>query len=82
MKFKVSSKELFRKSAIIVEVNEKLPKKFQKKSFRGLTADFWDFIPEDEQEEESHLKPNIRVLSHAQVTWPSYIDVTSASSLI
>jgi DNA-directed RNA polymerase-4 subunit 1 len=59
VKFKVSSKELFRKSAIIVEVNEKLPKKFQKKSFRGLTADFWDFIPKDEQEEESHLRPNI-----------------------
>jgi hypothetical protein len=54
-----------------VEVNEKLPKKFQKKSFKGLPGDFWDFIPEDEQQEEICLKPNRRVLSHAQVTWPS-----------
>ena len=76
VQFKVSSKELFRNSAIIAEVNEKLPKKFQKKNFRGLPADFWDFIPKDEQQEESCLKPNRRVLSHAQVTWPSNIDVS------
>ena len=69
MKFKVSSKELFRRSAIIAEVNEKLLK--QKKRLRSLPADFWDFIPKDEQQEESCLKPNRRVLSHAQVTWPS-----------
>ncbi len=76
VKFKVSSKELFRNSAIIAEVNEKLPKKFQKKSFRGLPADFWDFVPKDEQQEESCLKPNRRVLSHAQVMWPSNIDIS------
>ena len=75
MKFKVSSKELFRRSAIIAEVNEKLLK--QKKRLRSLPADFWDFIPKDEQQEESCLKPNRRVLSHAQVTLPSYVDVSN-----
>ena len=82
VKFKVSSRELFRKSAIIVEVNDRLPKKHKKKFFTGLPADFWDFIPKDEHQEESNLNQKIRVLSHAQVTWPSYIDVKSASSLI
>nr|XP_023891824.1 DNA-directed RNA polymerase IV subunit 1 isoform X2 [Quercus suber] len=67
VKFKVSSKELFRRSAIIAEVNEKLLK--QKKRLRSLPADFWDFIPKDEQQEESCLKPNRRVLSHAQVRY-------------
>ncbi len=60
LKFKVSSEKLFRRSAIIVEAKERLPN------------DFWDFIPEDEQQEESNLKPNKRFLSHAQVTWSSY----------
>ncbi|RVX09060.1 DNA-directed RNA polymerase IV subunit 1 [Vitis vinifera] len=68
MKFKVSSKDLFRKTAIIVEMNEKLPKKLQKKSFRPvLPLDYWDFIPKDPQQEENCLNPNRRVLSHAQV---------------
>uniref|UniRef100_A0A2N9J720 DNA-directed RNA polymerase subunit n=1 Tax=Fagus sylvatica TaxID=28930 RepID=A0A2N9J720_FAGSY len=67
VKFKVSSRELFRKSAIIVEVNDRLPKKHKKKFFTGLPADFWDFIPKDEHQEESNLNQKIRVLSHAQV---------------
>ncbi|KAB1217169.1 DNA-directed RNA polymerase IV subunit 1 [Morella rubra] len=69
VKFRVSSTELFRNSSIIVEVNERLPKKFQHKRFRGLPADFWDFIPKDEQQEESCSKLNRRVLSHAQVRY-------------
>ena len=60
LKFKVFSEKLFRRSAIIVEAKQRLPN------------DFWDFIPEDEQQEESNLKPNKRFLSHAQVTWSSY----------
>ncbi|KAM3749151.1 hypothetical protein ACB098_05G160900 [Castanea mollissima] len=67
VKFKVSTNELFKKSAIIVEVNERLPKKSQTESLRSLPADFWDFIPKDDNQEESNLKPNRRVLSHAQV---------------
>ncbi|KAJ7952384.1 DNA-directed RNA polymerase subunit [Quillaja saponaria] len=65
MRFKVSSADIFRRTAIIVEIVEKLPKK---KSFKGvLPADYWDCIPKDEQLVESCLKSNRRVLSHAQV---------------
>lgn len=68
MKFKVSSKDHFRRSTITVEVNEKLLEKFK----RGvLPDDYWDFIPKDAQQEENCTKPNKRVLSHAQVAWPS-----------
>lgn len=80
VKFKVSSTEVFRNCAIIVEINEKLKTKVQNKSFRGLSADFWDFIPKDEQQEENCLKPNRRVLSHAQVTWLSHMDFSIAQS--
>ncbi|KAI9076919.1 hypothetical protein K1719_041081 [Acacia pycnantha] len=62
-KFKVSSNDLFRRSAIMVEVNEKNPKKI----LRGLPADYWDFIQRDVQQEESCMKMNRRVLSPAQV---------------
>lgn len=55
MKFKVSSRELFRRSTIIVEAIGELP------------ADYWDFIPKDPQHDEACKKPNKRVLSHAQV---------------
>ena len=51
----------------MVEVNERLPKKSQTESLRSLPADFWDFIPKDDNQEESNLKPNRMVLSHAQV---------------
>ncbi|XP_057977974.1 DNA-directed RNA polymerase IV subunit 1 isoform X2 [Malania oleifera] len=68
MKFRVSSKDLFRRTAITAEVSEKLPKKFRNKNLRGvLPADYWDFIPKDPQQQESSLKSNKRVLSHAQV---------------
>ncbi|KAH7514026.1 hypothetical protein FEM48_Zijuj11G0044900 [Ziziphus jujuba var. spinosa] len=62
MKFKVSSKDLFSRSTITVEVNDKLLEKFKS------TDDFWDFIPKDAQQEESCMKPNKRVLSHAQLS--------------
>ncbi|KAK9276983.1 hypothetical protein L1049_006522 [Liquidambar formosana] len=56
------------KTAIIVEINEKVPKKFRNRSLRGLLpADYWDFIPRDAQQEEGHLLSTRRVLSHAQV---------------
>lgn len=70
MKFKVSSNDLFRRSAILVEINEKNPKKI----LRGLPSDYWDFIPRDvQQEEESCMKMNRRVLSPAQVVVSSFV---------
>ena len=74
MKFKVSSKDLFRKTAIIVEMKEKHPKNLQRKNFRAeLPLDYWNFIPRDPQQEENSLNPNRRVLSHAQVAQCSLI---------
>ncbi|KAE9613175.1 putative DNA-directed RNA polymerase [Lupinus albus] len=65
MKFRVSSYDLYRRTAIIAEVNDKAPKK---KSFGlGLPDDYWDIIPVDAQQEESCIKSNRRVLSPAQV---------------
>lgn len=69
MKFRVSSYDLFKKSAIVVEVNENAVKS-QKRRPRGLPDDYWDFIAVDEQLEESYKKSNRRVLSHAQVFPP------------
>ncbi|KAF9689397.1 hypothetical protein SADUNF_Sadunf01G0088000 [Salix dunnii] len=69
MKFKVSSKEIFRKTAIIAEIRETLSKTPQKGFKKILAADYWDIFPKDEQEEEEETiaKPNRRVLSHSQV---------------
>lgn len=67
MNFKISSKDLFRKSAIIVEVSEKSSMKVRKRGKQALPSDYWDFIPKDEQQEESLIRPNRRVLSHSQV---------------
>ncbi|XP_019445104.1 PREDICTED: DNA-directed RNA polymerase IV subunit 1-like isoform X1 [Lupinus angustifolius] len=65
MKFRVSSNDLYRRTAIIAEVNDKAPKK---KSFcLGLPDDYWDIIPVDAQQDESCIKSNRRVLSPAQV---------------
>ncbi|PON67609.1 DNA-directed RNA pol I, largest subunit [Trema orientale] len=66
MKFKVSSTDLFRRSSILVEVNENMVKS-QKRRPRGLPDDYWNFIPTDVLLEESFKKSNRRVLSHAQV---------------
>lgn len=69
-KFKVSSKELFRRTAIVVEIDEKFRGKLHKKlGKRILPSDYWDFIPIDEEQEENSLKPNRRVLTHAQVLY-------------
>ncbi|PNY17059.1 DNA-directed RNA polymerase d subunit 1-like protein, partial [Trifolium pratense] len=64
MKFRVSSNDFFRRTAIIVEVNDvSLNKK--RNLGRGLPADYWDFILGDAQQEENHV--NRRVLSPVQV---------------
>ncbi|XVF10684.1 hypothetical protein REPUB_Repub07fG0203700 [Reevesia pubescens] len=67
MKFKISSKDLFRKSAIMVEVSENSLMKVRKRGRQALPADYWDFIPKDQQQEEGFMKPGRRVLSHVQV---------------
>ncbi|KAF4369512.1 hypothetical protein F8388_019381 [Cannabis sativa] len=66
MKFKVSSTDLFRRSAIIVEVVNENNAKFQKK-LREMPDDYWNFLIPDEQVDESSNKSHRRVLSHAQV---------------
>ncbi|KAF2313211.1 hypothetical protein GH714_009788 [Hevea brasiliensis] len=68
MRFSVSSEEIFRKNVIIAKIVERPPQKSQKKGLKKrLAADYWDIIPKDEQEEENIVRPNQRVLSHAQV---------------
>ncbi|MFQ6632810.1 hypothetical protein Gotur_012371 [Gossypium turneri] len=70
MTFKISSKELFNKSTIVVEVSEDSLMMVRKRGRQALPADYWDFIPKDQQQEEDGLmKPRRRVLSHAQVQY-------------
>ncbi|CAA2957319.1 DNA-directed RNA polymerase IV subunit 1 isoform X1 [Olea europaea subsp. europaea] len=64
MKFKVSSKDMFAKTAIVAEVNEKF---INNGSGKVLASDYWDCIPQETNPEESSSQSNIRVLSHAQV---------------
>ncbi|EXC17779.1 DNA-directed RNA polymerase D subunit 1 [Morus notabilis] len=68
-KFKVSSNEYdhLKKSAIIAEVNESTVTLQNKRPKRVLPADYWEFLPKDELLDESCIRPNRRVLSHAQV---------------
>ncbi|XP_038905038.1 DNA-directed RNA polymerase IV subunit 1 isoform X1 [Benincasa hispida] len=68
MRFKLSTTDMFRKSMIMVEVKENMSKKYQKKVAKGgLPSDYWNFIPKDEQQEESYCRPNRKILTHAQV---------------
>ncbi|XP_057811820.1 DNA-directed RNA polymerase IV subunit 1 [Salvia miltiorrhiza] len=64
MKFKVSSKDVFAKTAIIAEVSEAL---VSKSSQGCLASDYWDILPKDSAQEHSTLPPNKRVLLPAQV---------------
>ncbi|GAB2274023.1 hypothetical protein Dimus_008792 [Dionaea muscipula] len=56
MRFKVSSNDLFRRTAIIVETLG-----------NNLPDDYWDFIPKDRLLDTSLNRSNRRVLSHAQI---------------
>ncbi|XP_021754155.1 DNA-directed RNA polymerase IV subunit 1-like [Chenopodium quinoa] len=61
IRFRVSTNDLFRKTAITVELTERPQNKYQ-------LENFWDFIPKDVQVEESvNNNNNKRVLSPAQV---------------
>ncbi|GAB2265306.1 hypothetical protein Dimus_000370, partial [Dionaea muscipula] len=55
MRFKVSSNDLFRRTAVIVETLG-----------NNLPDDYWDFIPKDRLLDASLNRSNRRVLSHAQ----------------
>lgn len=71
MKFKVSSNNLFRRTAIVVEIKERGLK--SKRNLRkSVPDDYWNFIPSDGQQEDSCVKSNRRVLSPAQVEVPSH----------
>ncbi|XLR05127.1 hypothetical protein S83_071325, partial [Arachis hypogaea] len=61
MKFRVSSNNLFRENAVIIEIKAK--------KYRG---DFWDFIPYDPQQKESRIKPNRRALSPYQIAFSTF----------
>ncbi|PWA96741.1 nuclear RNA polymerase D1A [Artemisia annua] len=63
MKFKVSAKDVFGKSAISVEIVN--PKKLI--SGKSLPHDYWDFVKEDSQQEEAFSSFSRKVLTHAQV---------------
>lgn len=66
MKFKVSPKDMFGRTAIIAEVSEK---KLQQTSGGSLASDYWNFIPDDAQQDASlNSSKYKRVLTHAQVT--------------
>ncbi|KAJ9549787.1 hypothetical protein OSB04_022330 [Centaurea solstitialis] len=63
MKFKVSTKDVFGKTAIIAEIRSS----GKLSSEKGLPPDYWDFVPNDPQLEEAFTTFNRRVLTHAQV---------------
>lgn len=67
MKFRVTTKEVFRRSGIIVEVSEESLLKLKKRGVLALPPDYWKFLPSDPNIDESCLKPTRRILTHAQV---------------
>ncbi|KAL1189982.1 DNA-directed RNA polymerase IV subunit 1 [Cardamine amara subsp. amara] len=67
MKFRVTTKEVFRRSGIIVEVSEESLLKLKQRGVLALPPDYWSFLPNDPNIDESCLKPTKRILTHAQV---------------
>lgn len=65
MKFKVTSKDVFAKSAISAEVSERSSS--NRSSNGSMASDYWDIIPSDSQQDLTNLGSNKRLLSHAQV---------------
>ncbi|KFK40548.1 nuclear rna polymerase d1a [Arabis alpina] len=66
MKFRVSTKEVFRRSGIVCEVSEDSLLKLKKRGVLTLPPDYWSFLPNDLSIDESSLKPTRRILTHAQ----------------
>ncbi|KAF8095702.1 hypothetical protein N665_0325s0005 [Sinapis alba] len=67
MKFRVTTKEVFRRSGIVCEVSEDNLFKLSKRGLSALPQDYWEFLPKDSNIDESCLKPSRRILTHAQV---------------
>ncbi|XP_056864767.1 DNA-directed RNA polymerase IV subunit 1 isoform X2 [Raphanus sativus] len=67
MKFRVTTKEVFRRSGIVCEVSEDNLFKLSKRGLSSLPPDYWEFLPKDSNIDESCLKPSRRILTHAQV---------------
>ncbi|KAK4786760.1 hypothetical protein SAY86_010593 [Trapa natans] len=69
MKFHVlPSKDLLKKTSIMVEVRDKIQSNALRKPHKmDLAPDYWDVIPDDGTSAESSDKPNRRVLSPSQV---------------
>ncbi|XP_023643709.1 DNA-directed RNA polymerase IV subunit 1 [Capsella rubella] len=67
VKFRVTTKEVFRRSGIVVEVNEESLIKLKKQGTKTLPLDYWSFVPKDSNIDESCLKETKRILTHAQV---------------
>ncbi|CAF2134235.1 BnaA03g54760D [Brassica napus] len=67
MRFRVTTKEVFRRSGIVCEVSEDNLFKLSKRGLSSLPPDYWEFLPKDSNIDESCLKPSRRILTHAQV---------------
>ncbi|CAN8245311.1 unnamed protein product [Cochlearia groenlandica] len=67
MKFRVTTKEVFRRSGIVCEVTEESLLKLRKRGVFALPPDYWIFLPKDPNIDESCLKPTRRILTPAQV---------------
>ncbi|KAL3498759.1 hypothetical protein ACH5RR_041491 [Cinchona calisaya] len=65
MKFSVSTKDVFTKTAITAEVKESLSR--NRSSDEGIASDYWNIIPSDAQQYPSNSRSNKCFLSHAQV---------------
>ncbi|EPS74753.1 hypothetical protein M569_00001, partial [Genlisea aurea] len=64
MKFRVSTREVFAKTAIIAEVQEMAVNQHH---CIGLASDYWDIIPKDSPQDQSDIPSNRRVLYPSQV---------------
>ncbi|CAA7059002.1 unnamed protein product [Microthlaspi erraticum] len=67
MKFRVSTKDVFRRSGIVCEVSDEFLMKLKRRFEGALPPDYWAFLPYDSNIDESLLKPNRRILTPAQV---------------
>ncbi|CAN7120439.1 DNA-directed RNA polymerase IV subunit 1 [Brassica rapa] len=67
MRFRVTTKEVFRRSGIVCEVSEDNLFKLSKRGLSSLPPDYWEFLPKDSNIDESCLKPSRRILTHAQI---------------
>ncbi|KAF3664671.1 putative DNA-directed RNA polymerase IV subunit 1-like isoform X2 [Capsicum annuum] len=63
-KFKVSPKDMFKRTTIIAEVNENVLKKQWETTGVSLASDYWDFIPHDAQQDASLSSANYKGVYH------------------